>query len=286
MKYKNILPILAASMALFSSCDDQIMEWAKVEGHGEVASSELPLALAEKITRYEPLKNYTDFKLGVGIGLDMYMNEDVFRAIANENFDEVTVGYLMKHGPMVSANGTINFTKVDAFVAKTKEAGLSVFGHNLIWHQNQNASYLNSIIAPTIIPGSSGNNILNVTGLKDGSFSSWARNNPGAGITIADNAGLSTNTKAIKLVSSASSAQPYSLQLTSPNITAVSGHKYEISFFIKSDQSGKGRVSFNSNVTNQYPYKDWYGTGASATDAFVTTSQWKQVKFTINDVKF
>lgn len=282
MKYKNILPILAASMMLFTSCDDQIMEWGKVEGHGEVASSELPLALAEKITRYEPLKNYTDFKLGVGLGLDMYMNEDVFRNIANENFDEVTVGYLMKHGPMVSANGTINFTKVDAFVAKTKEAGLSVFGHTLIWHQNQNASYLNSIIAPTIIPGSSGVNILNVTGLKDGSFSSWARNNPGAGITIVDGAGLSGSTKAIKLVSSASSAQPYSLQLTSPSIPVISGHKYEISFFIKSDQVGKGRVSFDGLVNN-YPFKDWFATGAAWTGSFDTASQWKQVKITVND---
>ena len=283
MKYKNILPILAASMMLFTSCDDQIMEWGKVEGHGEVASSELPLALAEKITRYEPLKNYTDFKLGVGLGLDMYMNEDVFRNIANENFDEVTVGYLMKHGPMVSANGTINFTKVDDFVAKVKAAGLSIFGHTLIWHQNQNASYLNSLIAPTIIPGSSGTNVLSITGLQDGTFSGgWARNNPGAGISIADGAGLTSTSKAIKLVSSATSSQPYNLQLTSPDISVVSGHKYQISFFIKSDVAGKGRLSY-SGLSNNYPWMDWFATGGSWTGSFDTTSQWKQVKVSVND---
>ncbi|MBF4470463.1 MULTISPECIES: endo-1,4-beta-xylanase [Flavobacterium] len=285
MKYNKILPAIALSCILFASCDDNLMEWGKDPSHGDIASSELPLELAEKISRYEPLKTYTDFKLGAGIGLDEYMNDAAYRTLVNENFDEVTVGYAMKHAPMVSSTGAINFTKVDAFIAKTKEAGLSVFGHTLVWHSNQNASYLNSLIAPTIIPGSSGPNTLNIAGLKDGTFSSWAKNNPGAGITAVDGAGLSSTSKAIKLVSSATSSQAYNLQLTSPSIPAVSGHRYEISFFIKSDQAGKGRISFDSNVTNQYPYQDWYAAGATYTEAFVTTSLWKQVKFVIKDIK-
>ncbi|WP_348798007.1 endo-1,4-beta-xylanase [Flavobacterium adhaerens] len=283
MRYNKILPAIAFSCLLFASCDDNLMEWGKDPDHGEVASSELPLELAEKISRYEPLKTYTDFKLGVGIGLDLYMSDDVYRSIANENFDEVTVGYLMKHGPMVSANGDIKFDKVDAFIAKTKEAGLSVFGHTLVWHSNNNASYLNSIIAPTVIPGSSGANSLNIAGLKDGSFSGgWARNNQGAGISIVDGAGLSSTSKAIKLISSATSANAWSLQLTSPDIPAVSGHEYEISFFVKSDVPGKGRLSF-SGLGNNYPWKDWFATGGSWTEAFETTSQWKQVKIKVND---
>lgn len=286
MKYINkILPAIALSCILFASCDDNLMEWGKDPSHGDITSSELPLELAEKISRYEPLKTYTDFKLGAGIGLDEYMNDAAYRTLVNENFDEVTVGYAMKHAPMVSATGVINFTKVDAFMAKTKEAGLSVFGHTLVWHSNQNASYLNSLIAPTIIPGSSGPNTINLAGLKDGTFNGWGKYNVGAGITLVDAAGLSTSSKAIKLVSSAASSQPYNLQLASPGIPAVSGHRYEISFFIKSDQAGKGRISFDSNVANQYPYADWYATGGTYTEAFATTSLWKQVKFTINNTK-
>ena len=34
---------------------------------------------------------------------------------------------------------------------------------------------------------------------------------------------------------------------------------------------------------NNYPYKDWYATGGSWTEAFETTSQWQQVKITVND---
>ncbi|WP_308991272.1 endo-1,4-beta-xylanase [Mariniflexile litorale] len=282
MKHKKILPIIILSSLIFSSCDDQVMEWQKDPEHGDVTTAELPLPLAEKISRYESLNTYTDFILGNGVGLNLYMENEAYRNLVNTNFDEVTAGYDMKHGPMVNSQGALQFAKVDAFIAKTKEAGLSVFGHTLIWHTNQNASYLNSLIAPTVIPASSGSNSLDLTGLKDGSFSGWTRDNLGAGITIVDGAGLSSSAKALKMISSASSSVAYSLQLTSPDIPVVIGHNYEISFFIKSDQTGKGRLSF-SGLSNNYPYKDWYSTGGAWTEAFATNSQWQQVKITVND---
>ncbi|KIO51595.1 endo-1,4-beta-xylanase [Flavobacterium hibernum] len=278
MKLKYIFPLIASSLLVLSSCDDNLMEWEKDPDHGAVTGAELPLELVEKISRYEPLKSYTNFVLGNGIGADLYMSDAAYRKIVNENFDEVTPGYAMKHGAMVNAKGEINFTTIDAFIAETKKAGLTVFGHTLVWHSNQNASYLNGLIAPTVIPGSSGTNILDVAGLKSGAFTNWSRNNPGKGITVIDNAGLASATKAIQLAASATSAQPYSLQLTSPNVPIVTGHNYEISFYIKSDVAGKGRLSFGSTLTNQYPYKDWYNTGGSFTEAFATTSAWQQVK--------
>lgn len=285
MKYIKILPLIALSFILFSSCDDQIMEWGKDPSHGEVTGEELPLKLVEKISRYEALKNYTTFKLGAGIGLDMYMTNDAYRKLTNENFDEVTVGYEMKHGPMVKSNGDIDFTKVDAFIAKVKEAGLTVYGHTLVWHSNQNASYLNGLIAPTIIPGSSGTNILDLTNIKNGTFTNWTKNQ-GAGMTVVSGAGLSSTTQAIKMISSAASTNPWDLQLTTPAIPLVSGHNYEVSFFIKSDVTGKGRLSFDTALTNQYPYKDWYNTGAAWTATFATTSQWQQVKIKLSASDF
>jgi hypothetical protein len=84
------------------------------------------------------------------------------------------------------------------------------------------------------------------------------------------------------MVSSSSSSAPYNLQLITPDITIVSGHTYQVSFYIKSDQPGKGRISF-SGLSNNYPHKDWYATGGSWTEAFETTSQWQQVKFTVDD---
>jgi endo-1,4-beta-xylanase len=286
MKYKKILPIIASSLLIFASCDDNLMEWEKDPDHGEVTGAELPLALVEKISRYQSLKTYTDFVLGNGIGSDLYMSDEAYRKIVNENFDEVTPGYAMKHGAMVNAKGEINFSTIDAFIAKTQEAGLRVFGHTLVWHSNQNASYLNGIIAPTVIPGSSGANILDLTVVKNGTFTGWTKYNAGQGITVVENSGLTATSKAVKLISATTSSAAYSLQLTSPDVPIVNGHNYEVSFYVKSEQAGKGRVSFNASVTNQYPWKDWYNTGASGTEAFITSSQWKQVKIKINAADF
>jgi GH35 family endo-1,4-beta-xylanase len=277
MKYIKILPVIVSSMLLFTACDDNLMEWEKDPEHGAVTGAELPLALVEKISRYEPLKNYSDFILGNGIGADLYMSDAAYRKIVNENFDEVTPGYAMKHGAMVNAKGEINFAAMDAFIAETKKAGLTVFGHTLVWHSNQNASYLNGIIAPTVIPGSSGTNVLDLAPIKNGTFTGWARNNPGKGITTVANSGLTSSSAAIQLASSATSSLAYNLQLTSPNVPIITGHNYEISFYIKSDIAGKGRISFNASLNAQYPYKDWMNTG-TGTEAFVTTSSWQQVK--------
>ncbi|MFB9079241.1 endo-1,4-beta-xylanase [Flavobacterium procerum] len=278
MKYIKILPIIASSLLLFSACDDNLMEWEKDPEHGAVTGAELPLELREKISRYEPLKNYTDLILGNGIGVDLYMSDETYRKIVNENFDEVVPGYAMKHGAMVNSKGEINFSTIDAFVAEAKKAGLKIYGHTLIWHSNQNASYLNGIIAPTVIPGSSGTNLLDLASIKAGTFTGWTRNNPGKGITTVANSGLTSTSAAIQLASSTSSSAAYNLQLTSPNVPIVAGHNYEISFYIKSDVAGKGRISFNASLNNQYPYKDWFATGGTWTEAFATTSAWQQVK--------
>ena len=66
MKYRNMLPFVALSVLILTSCDDNKMEWYKDPTHGAVTSSELPLQLAEKISRYKPLKEYLsdpNFKL-------------------------------------------------------------------------------------------------------------------------------------------------------------------------------------------------------------------------------
>lgn len=283
MKYRNIIPVAAFAAMCFASCDDQKMEWYKDPTHGEITSSELPLQLAEKISRYKALNEYTNFVLGAGIGLDLYMNDEAYRNLVNENFDEITVGYAMKHGPMVNAKGELNFTKVDEMMAKLKEAGLTVYGHTLVWHTNQNASYLNGLIAPEVIPAPAGENLVDISGLEDGTFSGgWNPQNKGDGITVKEGAGLN-NGKGIELKAKSTSSAEYNLQLISPEVTFVNGHNYEISFWIKSDVAGKGRLSFEG-LANNYPYMDWFGTG-EATELFLTTSSWQQVKVKVNAFK-
>ena len=180
MKYNKIIPIVALLATTMSSCDEEKMNWYKDPSHGEVASSELPLQLREAISRYEPLKTYVadaNFKLGCGVGLTPYVENEPYNQLVNENFNEITIGYLMKHGPVVKSDGSLNFTNIDKLFVKTDEAGISVFGHTLVWHQNQNAKYLNSLIADKVIvtPDDSEKiiNILDNSDFENGTISPW-----------------------------------------------------------------------------------------------------------------
>lgn len=266
-----------------ASCYDEKMEWIKNPYGNSIDISEIPPTLQEEITALGPLKNYAPtFSVGVGVDLSLYLEKEDYRNMVNANFHNITVGYHMKHGPMVNTNdGKLRFAAVDNFLERLP-AEMGVYGHTLVWHTNQNGAYLRSLIAPTVIPPDpSGNNILDLAGLKNKTFTNWTRQNPGAGISIEDGAGVSATNPAIKLVSSSSSSSAWNLQLISPNVPVVSGKTYTISFYIRSNQAGKGRISFpKGHNSNQYPYMDWTATG-SATEAFNTNSAWQNVKFNL-----
>lgn len=282
MKLRNILPAFALlAIMLLTSCEDQIMKWYKDPTHGEITSAELPLALAEKISRYKELNTYTNFVLGIGIDLTMYMENETYRNIINANFDQITIGYDMKHGAMVSSTGVINYTKVDALIAKLAEAGITVYGHTLVWHSNQNASYLNGLIAPTVIPGSSGTNILTNGDFENGStgWGSW-----GSGkVSVATTTDVKlAGTTSLKIVTSATSANEWDLQVQAPTVTLIPGHQYEIAFFVKSEGTGAVRLSFGdaNQMSSQYPAL----TADNAASTTSTSTTWKQVTYSTSTI--
>jgi GH35 family endo-1,4-beta-xylanase len=250
---KTIYAVLVILLLGLNSCYDEKMEWGKDPSYGEVTTAELPLQLKEAISRYEALNTYTNLVLGVGIDLSLYMNDETYRNVVNENFDEITVGYHMKHGAMVNAQGEINFAQVDALLEQLETAGLSVYGHTLVWHQNQNAGYLNKLIAPEIIPGPPGESLVDVSGLLDGTFTGWNKANNAAGITIVETAGLGSSDPAIRFEATASSSGEWATQLISPEIIAIEGHQYEFSFYVRTETGGEGRISF-TNMSNGYPW--------------------------------
>src|SRR5690606_39078287 len=117
------------------------------------------VVLQEDIDSYDALKSYIDrsvhnqFKLGGATSLSSYVQKGVMYRLMNRNFDEITLGYAMKHGAVIQADGSLILSDVAGFLAMANEAGLSVYGHTLCWHVNQNAAYLNKLIEPTVIPG-------------------------------------------------------------------------------------------------------------------------------------
>ena len=242
MKLKNSIPFILVTLILsLNSCYDNKMEWGRDPSHGEITTSELPLALQEKISRYDVLTKYTDFKLGVGIDFNTYKTNEAYKNIVNQNFTGITPGNEMKQASIMNTKGQLNFTSVDDGVTQLQSAGLAIWGHTLVWHTQQQATYINSLLQPIIIPGTPGESQLDVSALLDGSFTSWNRNNVG-GITIAQSAGLNGG-PAVKF-NVTTAGNEWDTQLFSPKMHAVVGHAYEFSFWIRSDGGGQGRMSF------------------------------------------
>lgn len=175
---KAALPLyLFTLLPLFSSCEDQIMEWGKPAGEGEVTTAEIPLAVKEVLANYEPIKTYAaqytpNMKIGLGFSASMY-NESAstgtaYKTLADENFQMFTCGNAMKMDAVVGNSGNQNYTTIDQML-DNMPSGMLLYGHNFVWYQQQAQTYLKSLIAPTMVIKTDGD-IASV--LKNGSFDS------------------------------------------------------------------------------------------------------------------
>lgn len=146
MKHINKLFLTALSVAAFCSCaDDNLVDY-KIDKPEDIAQYEY-------LKDYDALKSYVDrtanpnFKLGMGVTVSEFLQKGLVHSVACANFDEMTAGNAMKYSSCVSDNGSMNFAQVTKFVDAAKNAGLTIYGHTLAWHSQQNNKYLNSIIA-------------------------------------------------------------------------------------------------------------------------------------------
>lgn len=275
LKFK-IFPVALALVTLsFYSCDDEKMEWG--HNYGNVSTSEIPLSLAENLANYKYIKEYAKehvphITIGLGMGADFYIGDEEYRKVVNDNFQILTAGNAMKQGSVLNNKGEYNFRTIDAFFDAVP-ADIEIYGHNYLWHTQQSATYLNSLIAPTVIPPSAGSNLVDISGLQDGSFTGWKKTNEQNGtFSIVEGQGLNTNEPAIKVVVTSDSSQEWDTQLESPEIMTIEGHAYSFSFWIRSEEDALFRMSFSEQMSNRWP---WYDGGAHV----ATNSTWTQVTY-------
>lgn len=119
------------------------------------------LANLSYLKEYGSLKEYVnrsenpDFKLGAGVAASSFINSNLEYRVVAANFDEVTAGNAMKYASCVSDDGSMDFGTVMDFVDKARESGISIYGHTLAWHSQQNNKYLNSLLQDKELPPSS-----------------------------------------------------------------------------------------------------------------------------------
>ena len=174
MKLNNIIfPMLAGSLLLVG-CYDEKMDWHTPDGHNPVTTDDIPLQLQEQIDHYDYIKNYMaeympGTPIGVGLSADKYLDEEDpdYAALCDNHFSQFVTGNAMKMDAMVNPDGTFKTSTLEAFLAKAPDDDVEIFGHNFIWHTQQQQAYLLSLIAPKMIVETDGDII---TMLQNGDF--------------------------------------------------------------------------------------------------------------------
>lgn len=212
----------------------------------------------EIIDDYQPLKTYlkeetlSNFKFGVALSLSDYVNKGVKYRLANTNFNEIVLGYEMKHGAVVQADGKLDLINVKTLLATAKSAGMQVYGHTLCWHANQNATYLNSIIAPTVIPGQGPaleENLIANSNFETGNTSNWG------GWGNASQRGISANgegyggTGYSLYMTNPSPVNPWEAQTAYDFSTPFQNEStYKLKFYVKGTVAGAASAAMQNPV--------------------------------------
>ncbi len=191
---KIILPVVASAI-LFTGCDDKTMEWGLPEGHTAITSADIPLAVKEVLANYDDIKTYAaahhpNMKLGLGVGGAIYIGEDGRRDLARNNFQMITWGNAMKMDAIVSNAGALNFTNLDTYLDALQEDNIDLYGHNFIWHTQQNQTYLKALVSPEFVVESDsdiknllGGDSFDFEGGTKGKWKSQGGNNPTAKVS-------------------------------------------------------------------------------------------------------
>lgn len=243
MKLKNInLGLGLMALLTLSSCaDDKFSEYR--------TDMTKNLKEYQYLNNYEPLKKYVEdmkaagkcnpnFKLGIALEAAEFNKQGLVYCLAGSNFNETVAGNAMKMASCVADDGRMNFDNVSEYVKKATDAGLSVYGHTLAWHEQQPNKYLNGLIADKVNPGAEVEKTDYELDCSTLSSYDW-HEFPSSSITTEwnkDGAVVITNKKAI---------ENYKLQYWLVNgIQLKTGTKYKITFLCKAEGESPAKIHF------------------------------------------
>lgn len=190
MKYTKHF-LYAAMMGMLASCaDDKLVDF-QVEKPAEIAQYEYLNAYDALKTYIDRSKTNPDFKLGIALSANDFIAGTQVHTVARNNFDEMTAGNEMKYASCVANDGSMDFSTVTRFVDAARQAGMTIYGHTLAWHSQQNNTYLNGIIADKVLDTGPGEEVevedarFNYSTMD--SYTYWNQKPENAEITINEN---------------------------------------------------------------------------------------------------
>ncbi|MCW3115772.1 MAG: endo,4-beta-xylanase precursor [Segetibacter sp.] len=219
------------------------------------------------------LKDAATFPLGIAIEYALFKSDAAYRSTVIRQANNVTFGYHMKHGAIVRDDGTFNYAATDELFNLATNAGLTVFGHTLAWHQNQNGTYLRTLTAGTPNPGAP-NIVVNgdFEAVVASTQNNWnVYNTNGATVSVGTASGeVHGGVRSLKIVNpNDNPGSQWKVQIGSDLFNTTINTSYKVSFWIKATAAGgTGRLS--TQPTAQYQ------------NDFNTTTDWTQITWTFS----
>jgi len=215
--------------------------------------------------------------MGMAVTYSPMQNNATYLATVKREASIVTFGNELKEGSVVANDGTYNYTTADALYTICNNNGLNVYGHTLVWYSQQNATYLNGLIAAAGTPGTGGTPAPNLlTGLNGDfetgsgtSFTGWSNLTGGVSSAVFSSVAGNNSTRALQVNVTTPGANAYDVQSIGPQFNVTSGHAITISIDIKASVSnGDVRVVVQNS---SYVAHDIVPTTAWATYTFSLT---------------
>ena len=182
------------------------------------------------------LKQKATYPVGVAISYDLMKSNSSYSSLVKKEFDRVTFEYQMKHGANVKNDGTYDFSRADELVGMVQASALDIYGHTLVWHQNNNGTYLRSLT------NSTGSNLLLNAGFEN-DYTNWftqvSSTAPTAGAITISTTNAQSGTKAAKVTVTTPGPNAYSIQIVSDNFSVAAGTTYTLRYWAKAAAAGQ-----------------------------------------------
>nr|WP_039453284.1 endo-1,4-beta-xylanase [Pedobacter glucosidilyticus] len=206
------------------------------------------------------LQAVADFPIGFAADNPTFESNAAYRRAIVSNASMITFENSMKHNAIVRDNGTFDFTRADALATAATAAGLKIHGHTLVWHSQQNGTYLSSLggTAPPPRP-----NILLNGGFESGTgadYTNWSKFNGAASFSAGSGGEVRTGTRSMKaVVATDNPGGQWRVQLASDLFPTTVGVDYRVTFFIRAATAG-GTMRLSTAPSAQFQGDQTVGT--------------------------
>jgi GH35 family endo-1,4-beta-xylanase len=198
----------------------------------------------DNLAAYGVLKSYVnrtvspDFKLGAAVTVSSFLQKTREYDMAVKNFDEMTAGNAMKQSSVMKTDGSMDFSQVRRFINLASQNNMTVYGHTLAWHSQQQNTYLNSLIQGQRVdlpPGQTADIVMMQADFNNGysPFNGWGNNST----RVVDNGTLK--------VSNPSVVQNWEAQIAYDVSSAFKiGVTYKLKFKVRGSAAGTLAAGF------------------------------------------